>query len=121
MAAVGVGCGRIGRNGRVEIEGADENVHQAPDRDHHEETNKAPKHETLSCFSLLFVMSSLNEVLEDTPNEGDEGEREDDRHRDVVDKIDNDSARVIHAVYLREGEEREGEGRTDVAEFLHNV
>lgn len=113
--------GRVGWRGRVEVERTHEDVDETPNRDHDKEANEAPEHELLTALALLFIMSSLDEVLEDTPDKDDEGERKDDRHRNVVDKIDDDTSCIVHAVDLREGEKRKSECDTDVTEFLLHI
>lgn len=113
--------GRIRRDVRVQIERTGKDMHEAPDRNHDEEANKAPQHELLTAFALLLIVTSLNEVLEDTPDEDDECESENDRHRNIVDKVDDDATRIERAVDLGECQIWKRESSTDKAKFLHKM
>lgn len=93
-------------------------MHESPDRHHDEEADKAPQHELLAALALFFIMSTLDEVLEDTPDEHEECECEDDRHCDVIDKSDDEIPCLIHGIHrctLRERKNRESQSSTDVA------
>src|SRR5690606_29473679 len=105
----------------VEVEGAAEDVHEAPDGYHHEEADDAPEHELLSGLALLLIMAARDEVLEHAPDEHDEREGEDERHEHVIDDVDEARTEVldVRCVDLRGREEREREGGSDVSEFLH--
>ena len=93
------------------MDGAGEDIHQAPYGDHHEEADKAPEHEILTLFLHLLGVGAEDEGLERAPEEDDEGDGEEDGDKDAVDDIDNPRTEVRSVVKrLCERGERHSEG-----------
>lgn len=94
----------------TEADGTGEDVHKAPNGDHHEEANKAPEHEVPSFFLRGVIIGAQNEGGECAPEEDDERDRKEDRDEDVVDSIDNKRTDVRDVIDCSERDERHGEG-----------
>jgi len=73
----------------IKAKRVDEQVHDAPDGKHKEETNDAPGDERATFLALLLVACPCDEVAEYSPKEHHKGHRKDDRHDYHIDNLDD--------------------------------
>jgi hypothetical protein len=79
----------------VEVERVRNEVHEAPDRHHDDESDDAPHNELLPFITLLLVRPARDKVIEHAPDEDEERYRE--QEWDEVDVDEPDDAREVLA------------------------